>query len=30
MSTYSEIHKKHINTSIGENVDALDFEIEDI
>jgi hypothetical protein len=28
LSTYSEIHKKHINTLVGENVDLLDFELD--
>ena len=28
LSTYSEIHKKHISTLVGENVDLLDFELD--
>lgn len=30
MSTFSEIHKKHVNTLVGENVDSLDFELDGI
>ena len=28
MPTYSEIHKKGINTLVGENVDSPDFELD--